>query len=172
MQHPVIEFYLGKRKSLEGFSLEEMWNMSDLIFSDGYFWIPWLLPITPFKNKEVVVGRKWNKRVSIFSQADADVFAQNEDIQKCYLKSVDRIFAYFELEREGSSVFPTKVLQERSFWLHPAGHETKKISRLIHSLSVCGQFELAVNLQKLAISLGTEKGYIQDKTLDIWQKII
>ena len=45
-QHPIIEFYQGKRKTSQfNLSLEETWNLEKIILNQGYFWIAWLFPV-------------------------------------------------------------------------------------------------------------------------------
>ncbi len=164
MLNPVIDFYLEKRKSQHNFSLQDMWNIRKSIIGDAYFYIAWLFPATE--------SSKWNRGIPVFNQQDIEYFCNNTEIQQKYLKSFDFVMSYFEIYRIGNEVYPTETLKSRSYWLRQIGHESKKISRIIRSLNICGHPDLAKNLQILAIQLGKEKGFIQPETLGIWENLL
>ncbi|MBN6709971.1 hypothetical protein JFL47_02265 [Haemophilus haemoglobinophilus] len=164
MNHPVINFYLEKCHGAYNYSLQDMWNIPQIILGDGYFYIPWLFP--------VMESSKWNTKVPVFTEQEAQYFSQNVEIQQKYLHSVDFLLDYFCLYREGDQVYAKPELMERNYWLRNIGHESKKISRLIRSLNICGQKTLAKNLQQFALKMGAEKGVIQPETIGIWQSLI
>lgn len=160
----VIEFYLERCNSTHNFSLQDMWQLQKCVIGDGYFYIPWLFPVSE--------SSKWNIEVPVFNQEDASFFRSHTEIQEKYLKSFDTIIGYFELVREGNTLKPTEVLQHRHYWLRNVGHESKKISRIIRSLALCGQPELAKNLQQTAIALGKSKGCASAEALRIWHGLL
>lgn len=162
--HPVIEFYLGQRKTERNLTLEDLWELPDLFIGKQYFYIPWLFPVEK--------PSKWNHRVPLFQPVDTEYFRNNIEIQQKFLKSFDSIIHYFGIQRENDKLIVQDKILERNYWLDQVGHETKKISRIIVSLHLCGQPELAKQLQQLAIQLGQEKGYLLPETLDIWYNLI
>ena len=162
--HPINEFYLGLRKTERGFDLPTLWNLSPTMIGLQYFYIEWLFPVNQ--------ASKWNKHAPLLLGDDLNFFKQNEEIQKKYLTSFDKIIHYFGIYREGNTLFISDELKVRSYWLREVGHEEKKISRIIRSLAWCGHLELARNLQKLSIELIKEKGYLKEGTLTIWQNIL
>lgn len=164
MLHPVIDFYLGKRNGAHNFSLQDMWNIPKIVWGDGYFYIPWLFPTQE--------SSKWNHKVPVFTTEDALYFSHNLQIQRNYLISVDLLLEYFCLKREADQIFALPKLEQRKYWLRNIGHESKKISRLIRSLNICGHPQLAKNLQQFALKMGAEKGFIQEDTLEIWQNLL
>ncbi|MDU8924462.1 opioid growth factor receptor-related protein [Pasteurellaceae bacterium LIM206] len=166
--HPVIELYQGKRSvplpNGTQLSLSDLWHLHPAIIGDGYFYIPWLFPIT-------APSSKWNRKIPLFSQEEAAYFARQSDIQTNFLKSFDAIMDYFGIVRNEQRLIVKDEIMQRHYWLRNIGHESKKISRIIRSMAICGQPELAKNLQQLALKLGKEKGYIQPETLPIWEHI-
>ncbi len=162
--HPVIEFYLGLRKTEHNFTLEQLWELKPAAIGDAYFYIPWLFPVDDFFY--------WRKPSLLLKPEDVEQFKNNPEIQQKFLKSFDVIMDYFGIYRVNNDLFVKEEIANRHYWLRNIGHETKKIARVIKSLYVCGQPELAKKLQQLAIPLGKEKGHLLPETIETWQNLI
>ncbi|MBV7388242.1 hypothetical protein KRX11_06235 [Pasteurellaceae bacterium TAE3-ERU1] len=162
--HPIIKFYLDQEIACDRFDFNAMLTIPKPVIGDGYFYIAWLFPTDQ--------PSKWNHREGFFTQEDIDYFRNNEIIQQRFLQAFDFIIDYFSLYRKDDQLYAKESLKNQQYWLRNIGHESKKISRIIYSLWLCGQPELARNLQRIAIELGKEKGHIQEQTIGIWQSII
>lgn len=163
--HPIIEFYRGKRKTSQfNLSLEELWHLPNIMLNQGYFWIAWLFPVEK--------PSKWNNLAPAFLPQNTEFFRNNREIQQRFIASFEHIIRYWGIYFEGGELKVTEEVQNRQYWIRDIGHEDKKISRIIVSLDLCGQPELARQLQKIAVQLGTEKGTPKPETVEIWQNLI
>lgn len=163
--HPINEFYLGLTKTpYFDFGLEDLWQLPPNFIKMQYLYIEWLFPIDH--------SSKWNRTVPLLLGDDLIFFRTNLEIQQKFLTSFDKIIQHFGIERQGTQVFATDTLKSQQYWLQEVGHQEKKISRIIRSLAWCGQFELAKNLQALALELIVEKGYLKPNTLEIWRHLL
>ncbi|MEG9545583.1 opioid growth factor receptor-related protein [Mannheimia sp. HC-2023] len=165
IMHPIIEFYQGKRKTTQfNLSLEEVWNLPKSMLNQGYFWIAWLFPVEK--------PSKWNNLVPAFRPQDTEFFRNSPEIQQRFIGSFEHIIRYWGIYLEEGELKVTEEVQNRHYWIRHIGHEDKKISRIIVSLYLCGQPELARKLQKIAVQLGLEKGTPNPETVEIWQNLI
>ncbi|HGO5855588.1 TPA: opioid growth factor receptor-related protein [Mannheimia haemolytica] len=163
--HPIIEFYQGKRKTSQfNLSLEELWHLPNGMLNQGYFWIAWLFPVEK--------PSKWNNLAPAFQPEDTEYFRQNTEIQTKFITSFEHIIRYWGLYLENGELKIAEEIQDRHYWIRNIGHEDKKISRIIVSLDLCGQPELARQLQKIAVQLGLEKGTPNPETMEIWRSLI
>lgn len=164
-QHPIIEFYQGKRKTSQfNLSLEETWNLEKIILNQGYFWIAWLFPVEK--------PSKWNNLAPAFQPQDTAFFRNDPNIQDKFLTTFKHIIRYWGLYLENGELKISEEVKNRHYWIRDIGHEDKKISRIIVSLNLCGQPELAKQLQHIAIQLGMEKGTPKPKTVEIWKRLL
>lgn len=163
--HPIIEFYQGKRKTTQfNLSLEEVWNLPKSMLNQGYFWIAWLFPVEK--------PSKWNNLAPAFQPQDTEFFRHNPEIQQRFIGSFEHIIRYWGIYLEEGELKVTEEVQNRHYWIRHIGHEDKKISRIIVSLDLCGQPELARKLQKIAVQLGLEKGTPNPETVEIWRNLL
>lgn len=163
--HPIIEFYLDKRKTTQfNLSLEEVWQLPNYLLNQSYFWIAWLFPIEK--------PSKWNIFAPAFQPQDTEFFRNNLETQQRFIDSFENIMGYWGIYLVNGDLIVAEEVQNRHYWIQRIGHEDKKISRIIVSLDLCGQPELARELQKIAVQLGMEKGTPNPETVEIWQNLI
>lgn len=163
--HPIIEFYQGKRKTSQfDLSLEEVWDLPKSMLNQGYFWIAWLFPVEK--------PSKWNNLAPAFRPQDTEFFRNSPEIQQRFIGSFEHIIRYWGIYLEEGELKVTEEVQNRHYCIRHIGHEDKKFSRIIVSLDLCGQPELARQLQKIAVQLGSEKGTPNPETVDIWRSLI
>jgi len=57
----------------------------------------------------------------------------------------------------------------RHIWLRRGGHDHLRITRMIRSLHLCHQPELARAVQQAFIEIGQEHGYVQPEAIAFWR---
>ncbi|WP_346798055.1 hypothetical protein R5M92_04105 [Halomonas sp. Bachu 37] len=80
------------------------------------------------------------------------------------------MLAFFGLTRQGLQIDALPGLNMREhIWLKRGGHNHLRISRIIRSLYLCHQPELAVAFQQVVIEIGTTRGVVAEQSIDYWK---
>jgi len=97
-------------------------------------------------------------------------FRDCEILRSQQIKSLDVMLDFFGLNRKGTDISPNENLSmERNIWLKRSGHNHLRISRIIRSLFLCSQKELAESFQSAVIELGKTKGIVSDESIVFWR---
>lgn len=159
---PLIRFYTGEGADHKGRTIEEIWSLSSFWLEHAHDYIQWLFPIPE-------AGR-FNGFAPLLTKEVREIFATDELLKANQRRSLDVMLAFFGLSREGLCIEALPELNMREhIWLKRGGHNHLRISRIIRSLHLCHQPELAAALQQAVIGIGTTRGVVSEQSVGYWQ---
>lgn len=159
---PLIAFYRGEAGDHKGRTLEDIWALSPFWLEHTHDYVQWLFPIPE-------AGR-FNGFAPLLSEADRAAFAADEALRANQRRSLDVMLAFFGLTRQALVIEPLPELNMREhIWLKRGGHNHLRISRIIRSLHLCQQPELAAAFQQAVIEIGTTQGVMSEQSIAYWR---
>ncbi|MDR5900183.1 opioid growth factor receptor-related protein [Halomonas vilamensis] len=161
----MIEFYCGEGRDHKGRYLDDIWALSHFWLEHTHDYIQWLFPIPE-------AGR-FNAFASLLTPAVQAAFEGSDVMRQHQQRSLEVMLDFFGLDWDGSDIVaqPTLTIQTH-IWLKAGGHNHLRITRIIRSLALCHQSELARTFKQAVIAIGTQQGVVSDTSLKYWQKTI
>lgn len=157
----LTDFYRGEAGDHKGRHIEEIWAFPHFWLEHTHDYIQWLFPIPE-------VGR-FNGFAPLLTEEDRQVFANDPELRKRQRASLDVMLSFLGLERENEAIIAGPNLNMRDHvWLKAGGHNHLRISRIIRSMYLCHQPELAIVLQQAVIELGIKQGVVSEQSLAYW----
>ncbi|WP_346795665.1 opioid growth factor receptor-related protein [Halomonas sp. Bachu 37] len=158
----LMAFYLNHATDHQGRTLEDIWELSHFWLEHTHDYIQWLFPIPE-------AGR-FNPFAPLLDEEARRQFHESPTMQARQRTSLDVMLDFFGLQREGLVISATAGLDPtRHIWLKRGGHNHLRITRIIRSLHLAGQPELAGAVQQSFIDIGTRQGYVTPATVAYWQ---
>lgn len=159
---PLIAFYRGEAGDHKGRTLEDIWALPPFWLEHTHDYVQWLFPIPE-------AGR-FNDFAPLLSEADRAAFAADEALRANQRRSLDVMLAFFGLTRRALVIEALPELNMREhIWLKRGGHNHLRISRIIRSLHLCQQPELAAAFQQAMIEIGTTQGVVSEQSIGYWR---
>ena len=161
---PVVRFYRGESADARGRTLDAIlaWNDGQLEAVHDY--IQWLFPLDE--------PSRFNPDAPLLTPADRQAF--RHDLLAANLRrAFDRMLAFYGLKLEPSEgrarIVRSPDWSARSpDWLHPGNHNLLRLTRIIRSLALLGQTDLATALYT---ALNREcQGRVSAVTLGYWKE--
>lgn len=160
---PLIAFYRGQATDHQGRYIDGVWTLSHFWLEHTHDYIQWLFPIPE-------VGR-FNHFAPRLSDVEREVFQDDSALREKQRVSLDVMLSFLGLTRNGITIIAQPSLNIRDhIWLKAGGHNHLRISRMIRSLALCHQCDLALALQETVISLGSEKGNVSNASIQYWSE--
>ncbi|CAO1661973.1 MULTISPECIES: opioid growth factor receptor-related protein [unclassified Salinicola] len=158
----LITFYRGEGPDHHGRTVQDLWALSPFWLEHTHDYVQWLFPIPE-------AGR-FNGFAPVLSNADRASFAADETLQANLRRSLGVMLAFFGLTRCGLVIEALPELNMRDhIWLKRGGHNHLRISRIIRSLHLCHQPELAAAFQRAVIEIGTSQGVVSEQSVAYWR---
>ncbi|WP_432414830.1 opioid growth factor receptor-related protein [Chromohalobacter israelensis] len=159
---PLIAFTRGEGSDHRGRTIHDLWALSPFWLEHTHDYVQWLFPIPE-------AGR-FNEFAPLLSEADRAAFAADETLQAKQRHSLDVMLAFLGLTRCGLAIEALPELNMREhIWLKRGGHNHLRISRIIRSLHLCHQPELAAAFQQAVIEIGTTRGVVAEQSVAYWR---
>lgn len=159
---PLIAFYRGEARDHQGRTIHDLWALEPFWLEHTHDYIQWLFPIPE-------AGR-FNGYAPLLSDADRAAFANDEALRANQRRSLDVMLMFFGLARRGLTIEALPALNMREhIWLKRGGHNHLRISRIIRSLYLCHQPELAAAFQQAMIEIGTTQGVVSEQSMAYWR---
>lgn len=157
----LIAFYLSEGSDHQGRKIEHVWALPPFWLEHTHDYIQWLFPIPE-------AGR-FNGFAPRLGSKEQAAFAASETLRERQRHSLDIMLGFFGLEREGLVIKPLAELTiQNHIWLKRGGHNHLRISRIIRSLHLCYQPELATAVQQAVIEIGTSHGVVSTESCRHW----
>lgn len=158
----LLRFYAGQGVDHQARTIEQIWEFSHFWLEHTHDYIQWLFPIPE-------VGR-FNHFAPQLGEMEQVAFADSSALRARQCHSLDMMLNFFALTRDGVNIgaLPTLNIREH-IWLKRAGHNHLRISRMIRSLHMCAQPELAYALQQAVITIGTTQGCVSEQSIQYWK---
>lgn len=161
----LIAFYRGQATDHKGRSIEDVWSLSHFWLEHTHDTIQWLFPIPE-------AGR-FNGFAPLLDAEAQAAFAESDELRARQRRSLDVMLDFFGLAREPDGIVALPHLNPREhIWLKRGGHNHLRISRMIRSLHLCHQPELARAFQAAVIGIGTRQGFVSEQAVGYWRAAI
>jgi hypothetical protein len=161
----LIAFYKGDAPDHRGRLIEEIWQMSDFWLEHTHDYVQWLFPIPE-------AGR-FNGFAPLLDVTAIKAFQEDQALQERQRQSLDMMLDFLALQRTEGGIRAKPELNMRDhIWLKAGGHNHLRITRMIRSLGLCGQRNLALQLQAAVIQIGTEKGHVSSQSKAYWRSAL
>lgn len=160
---PLIAFYRGEAPDHKGRYINAIWVLSHFWLEHTHDYIQWLFPIPE-------AGR-FNGFAPLLTDVEREVFHDDSGLREQQRVSLDVMLSFLGLVRDGLNITAQPSLNIRDhIWLKAGGHNHQRISRMIRSLALCHQYDLALALQEAVIRIGTEQGIVSNVSIQYWVK--
>ncbi|MBV8638887.1 MAG: hypothetical protein JO322_12460 [Candidatus Eremiobacteraeota bacterium] len=126
---PLVQFYKGNATDNRGRYLDEIlaWDDDELEYTHDY--IQWLFPIT-------TVGV--NPDAPPANAATIEAFCNDPLLRAALLRSLDRMLAFYGLQRTGDEIAPRADFESHRQWLTAGNHNHLRLTRIMKSLRLFG----------------------------------
>ena len=161
---PIVRFYRGDSADTRGRRLDDILAWDDGQLEAVHDYIQWLFPLDE--------PSRFNPDAPLLTPADRVAFRQ-PPLAKNLRRALERMLAFYGLRLDPSDRRPQIVRSpgwnDRSpRWLQPGNHNLLRLSRIIRSLSLLGQPDLATALYG-ALKKECE-GRVSAVTLGYWKE--
>jgi hypothetical protein len=159
----LILFTLGEGPDHQGRLIDDIrgWNNEALESTHDY--IQWLFPI-PEKGEH-------NDFAPVLTETSMLWFSRIPDLREQQTRSFHRMLNFFGLKAMTSGFDAGVHLNERHHpWLRRFDHNHRRISRIIRSLHLCHQPELAASFRQVVTRIGQQQGDVSDATVRFWNE--
>tara|TARA_R110000796_G_scaffold195079_1_gene311563 strand:+ start:268 stop:771 length:504 start_codon:yes stop_codon:yes gene_type:complete len=158
----LIAFYRGEGHDHKGRRLEDIWALPSFWLEHTHDYIQWLFPIPE-------MGR-FNAFAPLLTPEVQMAFEKEALLRQRQQQSLDVMLNFFGLECDERFISAQSDLSiQTHIWLKAGGHNHLRITRIIRSLALCHQPELARAFQQAVIDIGTQHGIVSDKSLSYWR---
>lgn len=167
----IVKFYAGKSKDARGRLLHEIWQQDYEWLEKTHDFIQWLFPLTE--------GSRFNPHAPILTDADIQVFKEQESLRKHLIKSLKLMLAFYGLlcqENEDGHInikIHESFSERKKNWVHSSNHNHLRITRILKSLCLLGLEKYAQAFFKCLQEIHSlEKGEITKLSFSHWQNAL
>lgn len=170
MANDIIGFYEGRKKNQVGMSIDDVRGMNNEELETDHHYIQWIFPDTE-KSMAVLTS-------PVLSQLDIDTFLENAELQITMLEMFAKMLTFygFRLEIGGREMRKGYNFEERAKeWITPRNHNFLRLTRIMRSMSLLGQKELAKTLHNGLCEIYEDEKYkktIGPITKEYWDESI
>jgi hypothetical protein len=161
---PLVRFYRGDAPDVRGRTLDDILAWDDEQLETVHDYIQWLFPLDE--------PSRFNRDAPLLTAADRLAFRQ-PTVAGNLRRALDRMLAFYGFARDRLAANPRIVRsaqwKERSpEWLHAGNHNLLRLTRMIRSLALLGEVDLATALYA-ALRLECE-GRVSSVTIEYWKE--
>lgn len=158
---PLIAFYRGEATDHQGRYIDAIWALSHFWLEHTHDYIQWLFPIPE--------ASRFNGFAPRLTDIEREAFQDDSALREQQRVSLDVMLSFLGLTRDGLIITAQPNLNIREhIWLKASGHNHLRISRMIRSLALCHQCDLALALQEAMVRIGTEQGIVSVASIQYW----
>lgn len=161
----LVEFHLGLAGDHIGRFIYDIWGFDAFWLEHDHKYIQWLFPIE--------TSSKFNFHAPVLSYEDAAYFSDSMEMKANQQKSLALMCGFFGIDIEEDNFRPSANLNMRDhIWLKHGGHNHLRISRIIRSLALCGQPDVAHRFLEAVTSIAEEHGAVCDESKRYWHQAV
>lgn len=159
----LINFYCGEGLDHKGRRLDDIWALSPFWLEHTHDYIQWLFPIPE-------AGR-FNSFAPLLTPTVQAAFERSDVMRQHQQRSLEVMLNFFGLtwDENGIAAQPTLAIPTH-IWLKAGGHNHLRITRIIRSLALCHQPDLARAFQQAVIEVGTQQGVVSESSIQYWRE--
>ena len=159
----LVSFYRSTGRDDRGRTLDEILAWDDRALEGVHDYIQWLFPLDQ--------RSAFNAGAPLVSASERGAFRNDERLRAGLKRALVRMLAFYGLRIAGDRIERAKNWPERSrVWLTPYNHNYLRLTRIIRSLALLGEPELARALRTaLIVEYERAPGVIGETTLRFWK---
>ena len=157
----ITQFLQRKVSDNKGRQLADIWAFSDFQLEHTHNYIQWLFPIDkPSAN---------NRYAPVLTENDIELCRQDMRIQENLIFSFNMMLKFWGIERQDCQfILIANQPQNHKLWLTRYNHNKLRISRVIRSLGLLGQIQLAKDFQYFVIKTAYDSQKVSEETMQNW----
>jgi hypothetical protein len=162
----LTDFYSGEGADGEGRKLEDVWRWNNDRMEVCHDYIQWLFPLKDESN--------FNPDAPLITEDDVKLFHANPRLQENLFYSTAYFLTFLGLYVDQENSESDYIVQERYdfdtrlyIWNNP-NHNWLRITRMLKSLMLLGQVDLAKAIYTKLKDLHENKGYASDNSFVFW----
>jgi hypothetical protein len=167
----IVRFYRGAGADHRGRFLEDVLRWDDEALEAVHDYIQWLFPVDE--------PSMFNPHAPLVSAADRDAFRRDSGLAANLGRSFDRMLAFygFQAQQIGAELDVNRAVSwthRSAVWLNPGNHNYLRLTRILRSLMLLGQPQLARALYERLReeSERADPGRVSSTTLAYWADAI
>ncbi|MDG6449443.1 opioid growth factor receptor-related protein [Glaesserella parasuis] len=162
----ILDFLEQKGTDHKGRTIQDIWAFDIFNLEHNHDFIQWIFPLdTPTSS---------NRFAPILSELDLEQIKKSQIAQYSLQKSLEVMLSFWGLKLENKRVIMAEQLNPNKinhFWIRSKNHNQLRITRVIKSLAILGQLELARQLQQGILEIA--KNYaINPETIEFWRSAL
>ncbi|MCA1773842.1 MAG: hypothetical protein LC677_15040 [Halomonas sp.] len=158
----LIAFSRREGPDHKGRQIEDIWSLSSFWLEHTHDYIQWLFPIPE-------AGR-FNAFAPLLTPPVQAAFEEDGVLRQNQQQSFDVMLDFLGLDRSENIISEQPTLSIKThIWLKAGGHNHLRITRMIRSLALCHQPDIAHNFQQAVIDIGTQHGVVSETSIRYWQ---
>jgi hypothetical protein len=163
----IVAFYEGSATDDRGRSLDHILRFDDDRLEDVHDFIQWLFPLPERSGA--------NPSAPILDQHAIDAFHARPELRVAQRRSLNRMLSFYGFEWNGDAIVRSNSFAERSGnWLDPWNHNHLRLTRILRSLAVLGEAQLARKLFKALSDIYDEerrsgRNRISQRSFEFWK---
>ena len=159
----IVDFLEGKGTDNKGRYLSDIWVLPILLLEGTHNFIQWIFPLNQPSHS--------NRFAPILTEQDCIAIRNSEVAQANLLKSLHCMCQFWGIEIKGNQFVAQEGLDRMKinhFWLRRSNHNQLRMTRVIKSLAMLGQPELAKGFQQGILTIAKDYN-INEETLKMWE---
>lgn len=165
----IVAFYEGSSSDDEGRMLVDVLRFSDAHLEYIHDFIQWLFPLRERSGA--------NPSAPCLDDEAIAQFRERKELRDNMARALGRMLEFYGLAREGDAIVPTPAFSQHAGWLTPGNHNHLRLTRMLKSLRLLGNEQLARALfERLRIIYNEQqrKGRpaINDLTFRYWEDAV
>lgn len=162
-----IDFYKGIMKDQSNRSIDDIWLFTKIEQESVHDYIQWIFPLNE--------RSRFNTHAPILTVEEIVEFNNNELLKSRLIKSFEFMLNFygFVYDENTSSISKSSEYDIRiSNWLTPFNHNYLRITRILKSLVLLGQLEIAQKFFVQLEYLYNEHPHLIGRSIDYWKEAI
>jgi len=157
----IASFMLGETPDKLGRYIEQLLAHNHFWLEHDHKYIQVLFPIDE--------GTKFNSHAPLVTLADRELFAKNDSLRLAHLKALDLMLGFWGMKRQENEIISELPLSPKNHvWLKSNDHNQLRLTRVIRSLTLLGNRDIAARLCKFVVDAAVTSGTVSDKAINYW----
>lgn len=161
----IARFMSGETPDKLGRNIEQILAYDHFWLEHDHKYIQVLFPIDE--------GTKFNQHAPLVTQQDRNEFAQSPELRLAHLRSLDLMLEFWGMQRDRNEIMSSLPFSPANhIWLKSYDHNQLRLTRVIRSVYLLGNEQIAINLSHFVIEAATQLGSVSEATLDFWRNAV
>ena len=164
---PIVKFYRGEGPDSQGRRIEEIWQLKKSQLENANEDIEWLFPLTD--------GTRTEDEEPIVRAETVEAFAADASLRERLRHSLDVMLSFYGLTRDDGTIARGETFESRRLgWLYPDDPNHRRLSRIVRSLALLGEPELAESLRDELVAIADDYGAhsVSRETRTYWARAL